>query len=113
MPPRTPTQSWSLRPPTFEITGADSMFAPPMRSQSLSPKLREIVKGFAVIGVSLSAILVSFRVVVPKFTLRLKFLIVSTFSSLFQYVAFIYKIVRCVLIMRKGETYALFCFVLV
>ncbi|KAH8109269.1 hypothetical protein DFH11DRAFT_951790 [Phellopilus nigrolimitatus] len=78
--------------PSIEITGADSMFAPPMRSQSLSPKLREIVEGFAVIGVSLSAILVSFGVVVSKFTLRLKFLIVSTFSSLFQYVAFIYKV---------------------
>ncbi|KAH8114277.1 hypothetical protein DFH11DRAFT_258633 [Phellopilus nigrolimitatus] len=49
---------------------------------------------------------------VSKSTLRLKFLIVSTFSSLFQYVAFIYKIVRCVLIMRKDETCALFCFVL-
>ncbi|KAH8114211.1 hypothetical protein DFH11DRAFT_255409 [Phellopilus nigrolimitatus] len=100
--------------PSIEITGADSKFAPSMQSQSPSPELRKIIEGFAVIGVFLKAILVSFGVIASKFTLMLKMWIVSTFSSLFQYVALIYKIIRCVLIMRssKGEIYALFCFVL-
>ncbi|KAH8113454.1 hypothetical protein DFH11DRAFT_344680 [Phellopilus nigrolimitatus] len=70
--------------PSIEITGADSKFAPSMRSQSLSPESRKIVEGFAVIGVFLKAILVSFGGITSKLTLMLKMWIVSTFSSLFQ-----------------------------